>query len=154
MKKVQKNYIDLVDGELSEPSIWRDYLIRDHRRRRTNGAGRNGKLGITRIRPILSEKHLTLISCQIETGRTHQIRSQAAQHDHPLTGDRKYGGSELIPFYILHAAAVQIMEASPLLGFTRISAPLPMPIRIVIRTLLGQDALNRIAPLLQGDTHT
>ena len=35
---------------------------------------------------------MTLLSCQLETGRTHQVRVHLAAIDHPVVGDARYGG--------------------------------------------------------------
>ncbi len=40
--------------------------------------------------------HVTLISCHLETGRTHQIRAHMRHIGHPLFGDRLYGGDEIL----------------------------------------------------------
>jgi 23S rRNA pseudouridine955/2504/2580 synthase len=44
---------------------------------------------------LASNGSYTLIEARIITGRTHQIRAQAATHGHPLAGDKKYGA---LPF--------------------------------------------------------
>ena len=41
--------------------------------------------------PISSAKGLSLVECELITGRTHQIRAQFAHAGHPLLGDGKYG---------------------------------------------------------------
>ena len=42
---------------------------------------------------------LTLVSCRLETGRTHQIRVHLAAVGHPVVGDSRYGGARrsLVP---------------------------------------------------------
>ena len=40
---------------------------------------------------LASEKGLSLVECELITGRTHQIRAQFAHAGHPLLGDGKYG---------------------------------------------------------------
>ena len=40
---------------------------------------------------LASENGLSLVECQLITGRTHQIRAQFAHAGHPLLGDGKYG---------------------------------------------------------------
>ena len=35
---------------------------------------------------------VTLLNCQLETGRTHQVRVHLAAIDHPVVGDARYGG--------------------------------------------------------------
>ena len=45
----------------------------------------------TNYRVLASEKGLSLVECELITGRTHQIRAQFAHAGHPLLGDGKYG---------------------------------------------------------------
>lgn len=53
----------------------------------------NGKEAITHFEVIERYKKYTLIRCQLETGRTHQIRVHLSSIHHPLAGDILYGGS-------------------------------------------------------------
>jgi 23S rRNA pseudouridine955/2504/2580 synthase len=65
------------------------------------------KTARTRIFPLAAGGGYSLVLLEIETGRTHQIRSQAAFHRHPLAGDRKYGGSFLGGGFLLHALSLE-----------------------------------------------
>lgn len=49
------------------------------------------QLAVTRYRLLASANGLSLVECALETGRTHQIRTQMAHFGHPLLGDSKYG---------------------------------------------------------------
>lgn len=51
----------------------------------------NGKEAITHIQVIERFNNYTLVSCRLETGRTHQIRVHALSINHPLLGDEVYG---------------------------------------------------------------
>lgn len=101
------------------PGVWiartiRSTLIRDRgdgRRGSTHQPDRTGKEAITHI--AIEErlpKH-TLLSCRLETGRTHQIRIHAAEAGYPICGEKVYtksaGGVELpltaAPRLMLHA---------------------------------------------------
>ena len=148
-RKIKKNYVALLDGQLLLPVLWKDFLNRDSRTRVSRPDEVAGKLALTRVTPVAPEKHITLVLCQIETGRTHQIRSQAALHHHPLTGDAKYGGSRLIPAFLLHAASVLVEESAPLLGFSALMAPLPVRAKTLIETLLGGGTLSKLDTLLR-----
>ncbi|MDR3275704.1 MAG: RluA family pseudouridine synthase, partial [Treponema sp.] len=55
------------------------------------------RAAITRVFPLASAQGYSLLRLEIETGRSHQIRAQAAFHGHPLAGDRKYGGRPFVP---------------------------------------------------------
>jgi 23S rRNA pseudouridine1911/1915/1917 synthase len=50
---------------------------------------------------------VSLLSCRLETGRTHQIRVHLQAIGHPVVGDERYGGVRLslpVPRLFLHAA--------------------------------------------------
>ena len=40
--------------------------------------------------------YVTLVECRLETGRTHQIRAHMKHIGHPLFGDERYGGMEIL----------------------------------------------------------
>lgn len=70
---------------------------------------KNGKPAITHYRVLERFGAYTYIECQLETGRTHQIRVHMASSNHPLLGDVVYG-PEKSPFslegQVLHAMAI------------------------------------------------
>ena len=51
---------------------------------------KNGKHAVTHYKVIERFKNYTYIKCQLETGRTHQIRVHMAHIRHPLLGDAVY----------------------------------------------------------------
>ena len=53
----------------------------------------NGKEAITHFEVLKRYSNYTLIKCRLETGRTHQIRVHMSSINHPLVGDKLYGGS-------------------------------------------------------------
>ncbi len=46
---------------------------------------------VTRWKVVKQSSDAALLSCTIETGRTHQIRRHLAAVGHPVAGDKKYG---------------------------------------------------------------
>jgi 23S rRNA pseudouridine955/2504/2580 synthase len=123
---LRKRYLALVEGKFTAPAVWEETLVRDTRRKKTEasvspppeqarGYG-PAKPARTRVFPLAAGGGYSLILLEIETGRTHQIRSQAAFHGHPLAGDRKYGGGFLPGGFLLHAFS---LEFPPKPGETR-----------------------------------
>ncbi|MCX7420213.1 MAG: RluA family pseudouridine synthase [Planctomycetia bacterium] len=69
-----------------------------------------GQLAITHVKPLASRRGHTLLECQLETGRTNQIRIHLAELGHPICGDVKYGPIKTkacAPRLALHAIALQ-----------------------------------------------
>ena len=124
-RKVKKTYLTVVEGKLEKEAIWQDELVRDKEKKKTfisQSKIENSKTAITKVTPLKSEDGLTLIKAEIVTGRTHQIRAQAAAQGYPLAGDIKYGteqkSSRRIAEFFLHAWKLEFLEYI-------IEAPLP-----------------------------
>jgi len=88
---VTRRYLTIIPGTL-EPSTLRSTLVRDRgdgRRGSTNLPG-VGKEAVTHISIEERLKGYTLLSCRLETGRTHQIRIHLSEAGHPVCGDKVY----------------------------------------------------------------
>lgn len=55
-----------------------------------------GKEAVTHWRVLERFGYVTLVECRLETGRTHQIRAHMKHIGHPLFGDKRYGGMEIL----------------------------------------------------------
>lgn len=55
-----------------------------------------GKSAVTHYRILERFGYVTLVECILETGRTHQIRAHMKHIEHPLFGDERYGGTEIL----------------------------------------------------------
>jgi len=88
---------------------------------------KNGKDAVTHYKVLARFQHYTYIECQLETGRTHQIRVHMASIGHPLLGDTVYGPSKppaKLQGQTLHAKIIGIKH--PRTGeYLEIDAPLP-----------------------------
>jgi len=137
----QKIYLAVLSGDLRTPRYWHDRLERDEQKHRTfkSPTGAEARL---RVFPVLWNNAVTLVLCQLETGRTHQIRAQAAAHGHPLVGDRKYGGGA--GEYVLHAPAFILPEYDPLLGFRCVFAEPPERTRRRLDELFSNISMEAI----------
>ena len=109
-----------------------------------------GKNAITHYRVLETFAFVSYIECRLETGRTHQIRAHMKSINHPLFGDEKYGGSEILrgrPSSSYLSFARHMLELCPrqalharTLGFThpstgefmRFEAPIPQDMEQLI----------------------
>jgi 23S rRNA pseudouridine1911/1915/1917 synthase len=55
-----------------------------------------GKKAITHYKVLERFNYLTLLECQLETGRTHQIRAHMKHIGHPIFNDQRYGGDRIL----------------------------------------------------------
>tara|TARA_B100000809_G_scaffold181765_1_gene179544 strand:- start:38 stop:727 length:690 start_codon:yes stop_codon:yes gene_type:complete len=129
-RTVRKLYWALVEGSVLPTSgAWVDYMRKDERHRRMNIAQPN-QSGAQEARlsyRVRGEvRGHQLVEIELETGRKHQIRVQFACRDHPVLGDRKYGG-QATGFKVgiaLHARSLSF--AHPIRQETiELHAPLP-----------------------------
>ncbi|AKX33919.1 ribosomal large subunit pseudouridylate synthase D [Spiroplasma litorale] len=90
--KIYKEYIALVHGVIDSNSGLIDAPIGRHRTDRKKMAVTeiNSKRAITKFSVIKRFQKNTLICCNIETGRTHQIRVHLSYINHPVVGDPLY----------------------------------------------------------------
>ena len=58
--------------------------------------GSEGKHAVTHYRVVERLGYVTLVECQLETGRMHQIRAHFRHIGHPLFNDRRYGGDQIL----------------------------------------------------------
>ena len=94
-REIDKRYLAIVEGtpRTNEGSL-RGYLFKDAKKNRvfvTDTPQAGSKSCQTNYRVLASQKGLSLVECELITGRTHQIRAQFAHAGHPLLGDGKYG---------------------------------------------------------------
>ena len=98
----KKGYLAIVHGvPRDSEGTFKDFLIKDEKSNtvRIASPGESGaKEAILNYKVIKSIKHenkdLTLVSVDLITGRSHQIRVQFASRGMPLIGDMKYGGAQ------------------------------------------------------------
>ncbi len=58
--------------------------------------GDHGKPAVTHYRVVERLGYVTLVSCRLETGRTHQIRVHMKHIGHTLFNDARYGGDRIL----------------------------------------------------------
>lgn len=93
-RSLQKYYLCLVKGEVTDGCRIRGYLTKD-RKRNTVSVKREKEKDAsvieTEYHPLASGSGVTLLEVHLITGKTHQIRAHLASQGHPIAGDYKYG---------------------------------------------------------------
>lgn len=88
---------------------------------------KNGKDAVTHVKVLKRFEKYTYIECELETGRTHQIRVHMASIGHPLLGDEVYGTAKS-PFKLegqtLHAMTLGVIHPKTK-EYLEVNAPLP-----------------------------
>ena len=94
-RELDKRYLAIVEGTPKpQKGVLKGYLFKDAVKNRvfvTDSPQNGAKSCETRYQVLQSRNGLSLVECELITGRTHQIRAQFAHAGHPLLGDGKYG---------------------------------------------------------------
>ncbi len=91
---IERRYVAIVLGQLPQEKITFRTLHGRHptERKRFSGKVTEGKEAVTHVTVLARSALTTLVVCQLETGRSHQIRMHLAESGHPIAGDHLYGG--------------------------------------------------------------
>ncbi|MBQ6159387.1 MAG: RluA family pseudouridine synthase [Oscillospiraceae bacterium] len=94
-RELEKRYLCVVHGTPRPPEgRLEGYLFKDAKQNRVYVTQRpqpGAKTAVTAYRTLASRAGLSLVECELLTGRTHQIRAMLAAAGTPLLGDGKYG---------------------------------------------------------------
>lgn len=94
-RELDKRYLAVIEGQIRpQAGTLSGYLFKDAVKNRvfvTDTPQPGSKTAVTKYRTLAQGKGLSLVECELLTGRTHQIRAQFAHAGHPLLGDGKYG---------------------------------------------------------------
>ncbi len=98
--QIERTYYALVWGELENDEGTIDInLGRSLKDRRVTAAFPDGSFGrrsVTHYQVIRRIRYVTLVKCNLETGRTHQIRAHMKHIKHPIFNDATYGGDQIL----------------------------------------------------------
>ena len=127
---IRRIYVAIVHGNIKEDSGTVNAPIGRHPtdRKKMSTHCKNGRDAVTHYKVLERFGDYTYIQCELETGRTHQIRVHMASIGHPLVGDEVYGPKKC-PFkrlqgQTLHARTLGIIH--PTTGkYLEVNAPLP-----------------------------
>jgi len=140
---VRKKYLALVAGVIKKGSGTIEVGLGRHvkERRKISVHTHNAREAVTSF--LVKERYpsATLVEVEIKTGRTHQIRVHMAHIDHPVLGDRVYGGGRapkfgetIITRQMLHAETLSLLHPDTGHPMT-FSAPPPADMAEIIEKL-------------------
>jgi len=143
-RKVEKQYLALVSGVPSPRAAIIDASIGRHTGNRTKMSvlqTTKSRSARTTYRTVASGGSIALLTLDLHTGRTHQIRVHLKSIGHPVLGDRKYGNKDSsalgerldIRFLCLHAWKLAFV--SPTGKNVHVTSPLPGEFARVLTTL-------------------
>lgn len=99
-KTTEREYIAIVWGNVKEDEGTITGNVDRHLKDRMQMAvfpdGERGKHAVTHYKVIERLGYVTLVSCKLETGRTHQIRVHMKYIGHTLFNDERYGGDKIL----------------------------------------------------------
>ena len=99
-KTSKREYVALVWGDLKDDSgSIGGHIGRNPKNRlqmQVFEDGSQGKAALTNYEVLERFTYVTLVKCQLETGRTHQIRAHMKHLGHPLFNDARYGGDRIL----------------------------------------------------------
>jgi 23S rRNA pseudouridine1911/1915/1917 synthase len=92
-RSLSRTYLAIVRGRLKEEAGELEGPIgRDPKERKRMAVVGGGRFARTRYQVVDRGRGHTLLRCDLDTGRTHQIRVHLAALGHPIAGDAEYGG--------------------------------------------------------------
>ena len=165
-KTSEREYIALVWGNVKEDEGTIEGNIARHLKDRMQMAvfadPEIGKPAITHYKVLERFGYVTLVSCVLETGRTHQIRVHMKHIGHPLFNDARYGGDlilkgttftkykqfvdncfKILPRQALHAKTLGFTH--PVTGeMMRFDTELPQDMKDAIEKWRGYSKSNRV----------
>ena len=100
LKSSKRKYHALVWGSVqNDEGTINENLARDPKNRLIMSVPEDKELGknaITHYKVLERFNYVTLLECQLETGRTHQIRAHMKFIGHPIFNDKRYGGDKIL----------------------------------------------------------
>ena len=141
---ITRRYHAVVHGNLKDDAGTVNAPIGRHPvdRRKMSTKAPNGRSAVTHYRVLERFGNYTYIECELETGRTHQIRVHMSSIGHPILGDAVYGPAKC-PFKLegqtLHAKILGIVH--PVTGkYMEFDAPLPEYFETLLKRLRSASA--------------
>ena len=125
-REIEKYYLCVARGELRpRTGKLEGFLLKDEGKKQVTVYKKpvpGAKTAVTLYKTLAVREGLSLVECELVTGRTHQIRAQMAAAGHPLLGDGKYGSERENRKYGRHGQALYSYKLT--FSFTTDAGPL------------------------------
>ncbi|MBK5486845.1 RluA family pseudouridine synthase [Bacillus sp. TH17] len=113
-RKIKRTYMALVEGKVKKKQGTIDAAIgrnRHHATRRRVSPKGDQAITYYKVEKYFKKQNATLVTLQLETGRTHQIRVHMSYNGNPLVGDVLYGGqTTYMSGQALHAMKINFLH--------------------------------------------
>ncbi|MGG5736660.1 MULTISPECIES: RluA family pseudouridine synthase [Bacillus cereus group] len=113
-RKIKRTYAALVEGKVKKKQGTIDAAIgrdRHHATRRRVSPKGDQAITYYKVEKYFNKQNATLVTLQLETGRTHQIRVHMSYNGNPLVGDLLYGGqTKYMSHQALHAMKINFVH--------------------------------------------
>jgi 23S rRNA pseudouridine1911/1915/1917 synthase len=111
-RSLSRTYLAIVQGEIRDAAGELEGPIGRHpKERKRMAVVSGGRFARTRYEVVERRAGHTLLRCDLDTGRTHQIRVHLAALGHPVAGDAEYGGREdVLSRPMLHAWRLRLQH--------------------------------------------
>lgn len=141
-KTNKREYVALVHGVIKQDTGTVDAPIgRSRKDRKKQAIVADGRHAVTHFKVLKRFRHYTLVSCRLETGRTHQIRVHMKSIGHPLAGDPLYGPRKTLPGNGQYLHARELGFKHPRTGEELLfTAPLPAYFQQMLDKLAKSDS--------------
>lgn len=159
---ISRKYVALAWGDIENDGTVTGYIGRSVKDRKVMAVyddESKGKWSVTHYRVLERLGYVTLLECQLETGRTHQIRAHMQSIGHPLFNDAMYGGDRilrgtvfskykqfvdncfaLLPRQALHARSLGFVHPTSR-KFVEFDTPMPEDFRLCLEKWRGYSAV-------------
>jgi 23S rRNA pseudouridine955/2504/2580 synthase len=151
---IEKYYLTIVSGEMKEPLVLKDRILKDTEKNKVAVLpehGEEGKQAETHVMPVESLGSYTLVEVRLVTGRTHQIRAHLAGAGYPVIGDTKYGNPAvnrraektwMLTSQFLHANRIKVIKGLGALEYLtgkEFISPLPRRLEEIATALRAEN---------------
>ena len=131
-KSVEKYYLTIAKGKITEPNILINFMQKDKTKNKIYiNDNQIGEKIILKYKPLAFNNNFSLLEIKLITGKSHQIRAQLKNINHPIIGDEKYGDNPTNIFFknkfglkhqLLHAYKINFLP-NKFINQTIISQP-------------------------------